>query len=281
MKLLIAFFTMFFINISFAIEYLGNDNSTSEELKNIQPELISFLKISENLIEKIIATDIKNVVLVKLYAEKISPRDPVYIKYMVNEKAMIDGDLVVQGTYGLKTFDDELLKKENKKYLEKYLSLDKNEANRISIDNVSENEQTIIYVFTDTSCGYCRKYYNEVDDLNKAGITVKHIPYPRAFNQYASYDEQAPSFYQISNTLCVDDGSSLLKEYFNKTATNPKLDKNKSNSCYDLTKTGFFFGQNVGVTGTPGTLLEDGSFVSGYIQYPQLIRILKGKKLLK
>ena len=99
--------------------------------------------------------------------------------------------------------------------------------------------------------------------------------------RHALHAHLPPAFEHISNTLCVEDGGKLLDKYFVKQAINPSVDDEKINDCRSITKKGFFFGQNSGVTGTPGTLLEDGTFLSGYIKYPQMIRILKGKQLIK
>ena len=35
------------------------------------------------------------------------------------------------------------------------------------------------YIFTDVDCGYCRKLHKEVPALNKAGIEVRYLAFPR------------------------------------------------------------------------------------------------------
>ena len=37
-----------------------------------------------------------------------------------------------------------------------------------------------ITVFTDVECGYCRKLHSEIDELNKLGVRVRYVAYPRA-----------------------------------------------------------------------------------------------------
>lgn len=282
MKIIMMLLLAFNVNLSFSLDLVENSFNSKEDLKLIQNDFIEFSKINASSIEAIISTDFKNIVLIKLYAEKLSPRESVYHKYLVKEKALIDGEILFRGAYGLKTFDDQLLKDRNLLYLKKYFEKQPdNMTTNVSIDNISDTEQTIIYIFTDTSCGYCRKYYEEIPALNKAGVSVKHIPYPRSYNPFADYDKQVPAFSHISNTLCVKDDGKLLSEYFNKTAINPEIDEPLLKTCKDTTVKGFFLGQNVGITGTPGTLFADGSFVSGYIKAPQVIKLLKGKKLIK
>ena len=40
-------------------------------------------------------------------------------------------------------------------------------------------EKHVLTVFTDTSCGYCRKLHQDIPALNKEGITVRYLLYPR------------------------------------------------------------------------------------------------------
>jgi hypothetical protein len=281
MKTLLALMLFLNTSLAFSLSYEHNDKNSIEELEVIKNDFVSFSKIGEETIESVISTEFKNIIIVKLYAEKMSPRDPVYVKYLVNEKSIVTGEILVNYEYGLKPFDDDLLKERTKNYLAAYLLDNDKGSKNVTIDNISETEETTLYVFTDTSCGYCSKYYDEIPALNAAGVSVKHIPYPRSYNPFSNNEQQAPAFTHISNTLCVKDGGKLLSEYFSKTATNPIVEAELLTSCMETSIKGFFLGQNSGVTGTPGTLLEDGSFVSGYIKAPQMIKILKGKKLLK
>ena len=39
----------------------------------------------------------------------------------------------------------------------------------------AENSQHILTIFTDTSCPYCQKLHNEIDDLVSNGITIKYV----------------------------------------------------------------------------------------------------------
>ena len=40
--------------------------------------------------------------------------------------------------------------------------------------------RTAITVFTDVSCFYCQKLHKEVPELNKKGVEVRYLAYPRA-----------------------------------------------------------------------------------------------------
>ena len=39
--------------------------------------------------------------------------------------------------------------------------------------------KTHITVFTDTDCGYCQKLHSEVPQLNRLGVEVRYVAFPR------------------------------------------------------------------------------------------------------
>ena len=44
----------------------------------------------------------------------------------------------------------------------------------------AENEKYVVNVFTDITCGYCRKMHAEMADYNARGITFRYLAYPRS-----------------------------------------------------------------------------------------------------
>lgn len=40
-------------------------------------------------------------------------------------------------------------------------------------------EKHVITVFTDITCGYCRKLHEQMKDYNALGITVRYLAFPR------------------------------------------------------------------------------------------------------
>lgn len=47
----------------------------------------------------------------------------------------------------------------------------------------------MITVFTDTTCGYCRKLHNEIGELNDNGVTVQYLAFPRAGLNSQNYED--------------------------------------------------------------------------------------------
>ncbi|MEC7816358.1 MAG: thioredoxin fold domain-containing protein [Pseudomonadota bacterium] len=112
-------------------------------------------------------------------------------------------------------------------------------------------EKAVVSVFTDIDCPYCRKLHDEVPQLNDYGITVNYYAFPRS-------GPNTPSFSKYVSVWCADDQQAAMdaakagQSVAQKTCENPVGDQ-------------FRLGGQVGVTGTPAILLEDGNMVRGYV----------------
>ncbi|MFT6703397.1 MAG: thiol:disulfide interchange protein DsbC, partial [Pseudomonadales bacterium] len=47
------------------------------------------------------------------------------------------------------------------------------------IEYKANNEKYVVNIFTDITCGYCRKLHNEMKQYNDLGITVRYLAFPR------------------------------------------------------------------------------------------------------
>jgi len=108
-----------------------------------------------------------------------------------------------------------------------------------------------VTVFTDVSCFYCQKLHKEVPELNKRGVEVRYLAYPRA-------GLDSPGFSQLATAWCAanpQDALTRLKSQQpvpeNVCADNPVA------AQYEL-------GQKLGVRGTPAIITEDGTLIPGY-----------------
>jgi thiol:disulfide interchange protein DsbC len=108
----------------------------------------------------------------------------------------------------------------------------------------------VINVFTDVDCGYCRKLHQEVPELNEMGIEVRYLAYPRA-------GIGSPGYTKIVSAWCADDRNSALTELKAGGEIPEQQCENPVASQYEL-------GRDVGVTGTPAIVLEDGRLLPGY-----------------
>ncbi|PCJ91689.1 MAG: protein-disulfide isomerase [Porticoccaceae bacterium] len=122
--------------------------------------------------------------------------------------------------------------------------------------------KAIVYVFTDVDCHYCRKLHNEsVPVLNQQGVEVRYLAYPRAGLNSASYRK-------IASAWCAEDKQKALSALKNRQSIPENIcDNNPVAAQYAL-------GQEMGVTGTPALIMEDGTMLPGYRPAPELLKII-------
>lgn len=114
-----------------------------------------------------------------------------------------------------------------------------------------------VAVFTDIDCTFCRRLHSQIDDYLERGIEVRYLLYPRN-------GPTSPSWARAEQVWCADDRNEAL--------TLAKLDKDfETHSCNPAAVGAHYaMGQDVGLTGTPALVLEDGTLVSGYLPPEQL-----------
>jgi thiol:disulfide interchange protein DsbC len=125
----------------------------------------------------------------------------------------------------------------------------------------ASNEKHIITVFTDTSCGYCKKLHSEIADYNRLGITVRYLAFPRG-------GVRSNTYHEMVSIWCADNRKTAMHNSNVGKGITPKTCKNTVKEQYKL---GLFFGVN----GTPALVLEDGTLQPGYVPAARLIDILE------
>jgi thiol:disulfide interchange protein DsbC len=123
-----------------------------------------------------------------------------------------------------------------------------------------EKAKRTITVFTDVDCPYCSKFHLDVPELNKQGVKVRYLFYPRA-------GTNSETFRRTVAVWCAKDrvkAIGIAKAGGNvdmKTCTNP-VEKH------------FQLGQRLGVDGTPTIFVDDGKKLPGYVPAPRLLGML-------
>jgi len=108
-----------------------------------------------------------------------------------------------------------------------------------------------ITVFTDVTCFYCQKLHREVPALNKQGVEVRYLAYPRA-------GVDSDGYRQLASAWCADNPQDTLTKLKNKeTVTAKACDENPIAQQYLL-------GQQLGVRGTPAIITQSGQMIPGY-----------------
>ncbi len=123
-----------------------------------------------------------------------------------------------------------------------------------------------INVFTDTSCPYCRKLHEEIPALNKMGVQVNYLAYPRAGFGSPAYKEMVSIWCESAGKARADamHSSKTGGKVATKTCTNPVMQQ-------------MALGQSVGVNGTPAMVLDDGTLIPGYVPAERLAAMLELK----
>lgn len=116
-----------------------------------------------------------------------------------------------------------------------------------------------ITVFTDTDCGYCQKLHSEVPELNRLGVEVRYMAFPRQGKGSHGYNT-------LVSVWCAEDRQQAMnlakarKELPQASCDNPVM------AQYEL-------GNQIGVNGTPAIVLGNGQLVPGYRPAPDLAKV--------
>lgn len=145
------------------------------------------------------------------------------------------------------------------------------------IDTLDEKEMIVfapeketkytVNVFTDVDCPYCAKFHNEVPELNKGGVKVRYLAFPRAGAGSKTYNTMV-------SVWCAEDRQQAITDAKAKREVKSATCNNPVDKQYEL-------GKRLGVSGTPAMLLANGELVPGYVPAKQLIAFLERKSKLK
>lgn len=116
-----------------------------------------------------------------------------------------------------------------------------------------------VTVFTDVDCFYCQKLHNEVAALNKKGIEVRYLAYPRA-------GVGSESYRKIASAWCADNPQKAI------TALKARKEIDENVCPGNPVAEQFMLGQQAGVQGTPAMVLESGEMVPGYMPADDLAK---------
>ncbi|MBD2812225.1 bifunctional protein-disulfide isomerase/oxidoreductase DsbC [Xenorhabdus sp. Vera] len=195
-----------------------------------------------------------------LKAESITPSQLSDISTILTEHGIIymsnDGKYLLQGP--LYDISGNTPKNVSNQILVKKLDALKNQM----IIYKAPKEKHVVTVFTDITCGYCRKLHENMQEYNDMGITVRYLAYPRHGLQHQSAKD-------MQSIWCSATPNKSLNAVFKGEKVSPikecKIDIAKQ---YQL-------GLQFGVQGTPAIVLNDGSVIGGYLPSKDLLAMLE------
>lgn len=129
----------------------------------------------------------------------------------------------------------------------------------------AKDEKYQVSVFTDITCGYCRKMHSEIEQFNDMGITVKYYAYPRGgLNSKSSQD--------LDVIWCDKDPEAAM------TAAKQSGRVSGKGCATSPVTSHYKLGASFGVGSTPALVFEDGTLIPGYKPPAQLLAVLKSKE---
>jgi thiol:disulfide interchange protein DsbC len=118
-----------------------------------------------------------------------------------------------------------------------------------------------VTVFTDTDCGYCRKLHSEMAELNRLGIRVRYVAFPRGGPGTEAWSTKEAVW-------CAKDRRAAL--------TRAKLGDNVGKASCGATPVSsqYQLGEEMGVDGTPAIFTDAGQKIGGYMPAAKLLEQL-------
>lgn len=125
----------------------------------------------------------------------------------------------------------------------------------------ADNEEYVVTVFTDPTCGYCRQLHNNLESYLERGITIRYLAWPRSGLQGSAYE-------QLKTVWCSADQKAALDA-----AKNDK--RLPAASCDDPVDAHYALGTKFGVRGTPAMVLPSGEMIPGLVDAKRLLAQLE------
>jgi thiol:disulfide interchange protein DsbC len=127
------------------------------------------------------------------------------------------------------------------------------------------NSKMTVTVFTDIDCGYCRRFHSQIADINKSGVRVRYMMFPRT-------GPGTESWVKAEQVWCAADRRDAL--------TRAKKDGVvKSKACGDAAiAKQYELGSDLGVEGTPAIFTQNGDYIGGYLAPAELVQAIKASQ---
>ena len=124
------------------------------------------------------------------------------------------------------------------------------------------NAKMTVTVFTDVDCGFCRKFHSQIADVNKAGVRVRYMFFPRT-------GPGTESWTKAEQVWCAADRREALTRA-------KKGETVKGKTCGDAAvKSQYELGSDLGVEGTPAIFTQNGDYIGGYLTPAELVQAIQ------
>ena len=143
-----------------------------------------------------------------------------------------------------------------------------NDEDKISYPSEKENADWVT-VYTDPTCGYCRKIQENIKGYNDLGISISYIPSPRGA-------EGSRPYHELTQIWCSKDRHKSLE--LAKSDKAHLIDFKEDEACKSIVEKGLQTGEKLKVRGTPSIYTENGHNIPGFVTPEQLREIIDQTK---
>jgi thiol:disulfide interchange protein DsbC len=219
----------------------GSAAAGEKDLKQVKAELVrSFPELAE--------ATVKPAPVPGLYEIEFDAK----IFYTTQDgKYLFMGDLVEVGTRQNIT--------EGRRATRRLQALDGVGEGNMIVMGPSKPKRTLT-VFTDVDCPYCARFHLDVPALNRAGVKVRYLFYPREGLASESYKKSVAVWCDADRVKAIGVAKAGGKLNM-RTCPNP-VEKH-----YQL-------GGQLEIRGTPTIFFDDGKIIPGYVPAPRLLEML-------
>jgi thiol:disulfide interchange protein DsbC len=132
------------------------------------------------------------------------------------------------------------------------------EANMIVI-GPADAKRTLT-VFTDVDCTYCARLHQDVPELNRNGVKVRYLLFPRGGIGSATYKKSVAVW-------CAEDRIKAV-------GVAKAGGQVEMKTCANPVEQHYRLGERVGVSGTPTLYLDNGQKIGGYVPVARLLPMI-------
>lgn len=132
------------------------------------------------------------------------------------------------------------------------------EANMIVMGPASAKR--VMTVFTDVDCPYCSRLHQDVPELNRHGVRVRYLLFPRGGVGSETYKKSVSAW-------CAEDRIKAVGIAKSGGKLEPK-------NCQNPVERHYRLGERIGVTGTPTIYLDNGKKIGGYVPAARMLQLL-------
>lgn len=129
------------------------------------------------------------------------------------------------------------------------------------------NAKHTITVFTDFDCPWCRRLHSQIAEYNKLGIRVRYMFFPRTGPHTASWAK-------AEAVWCSKDRNAT----FTRAKQGEELTRPAACTSTPVARE-YELGREIGISGTPGMVMESGELIPGYLTPTVLLAHLNGAPL--